>query len=86
MPVNQAGSETWMVQVRLRIANHDEATMLHSQLRGAPLWTGSSWCHISVCNPLLPVWASSSQSVGEAGPVAGRHVRRCRARRQTRTS
>jgi hypothetical protein len=76
MPVNQAGSTTWTGQVRLRVSEQDEATTLHSKLHGTPVWTGVSWCHLSIGNPLLPVWASPAPPGGGAGRATGRPTRR----------
>ena len=76
MPVHKVGTETWTGQVRLRIGLIEEATLLHNQLHGTPIWTGVSWCHISVNNPLLPVWTASAQPGGDAGRARGRPARR----------
>ena len=64
--------DTWSGQVRIRLIEARERTALHRALHGLPLFTGVSWCQLTVSNPMLPAWSAGSAPGGSAdgGPRA----------------
>ncbi len=54
---------SWAGQVRLHTADYETALKIHEGLRGTPLWTSVSWCHITVTNQLLPTSRPGVQTV-----------------------
>ena len=53
--------------MRVTLSSKDELKTLQEQLHGMPLWAGASWCHITVSNPLLPVWKVGKATGGASG-------------------
>ena len=74
--IAKPGTSEWTGQLRLRTGALEETTVLHGKLHGIPIWTGASWCHITVSNPLLPVWTATMPQGGAAGQASGLPSRR----------
>ena len=74
--IPKPGTQDWSGQLRVRVSCTDELKILHGKLHGSPIWTGASWRHIAVNNPLLPAWRTAARQGGDAGRASGPPGRR----------